>query len=142
MRYSKGICWIGDCRIPFEDTQNPATNPKYRLEGNYKTPEKGKISEGSITQFRSSLNEIDVRGRFAPNLLVCDDMLNDGSVSKTTSSKGHIRKGNVIGDTRTSVAAGQFGDGAWIEGTNINDSGSSSRYYDLDKWFDKVIEQL
>ena len=78
MKYSKGICWIGDCKIPFEDTQNPATNPKYRLEGNYKMPEKGQISEGSITKFQSSLNEIDVKGRFTPNLLVCDDMLNDG----------------------------------------------------------------
>ena len=57
--YSKGISWINDCRIPFEDTPNPATNPKYRLQGDYKMPEKGQISDGSITQFRSSLNEID-----------------------------------------------------------------------------------
>ena len=69
-------------------------------------------------------------------------MLNDGKITKTTASKGHIRKGNVLGDTRTPVAAGQFGDGAWIEGTNINDKGSSSRFYDLDLWFDKVIDNL
>jgi hypothetical protein len=26
--------------------------------------------------------------------------------------------------------------------TGYSDSGSSSRYYDLDKWFDKMIERL
>jgi hypothetical protein len=135
MRYAKGIMWLDDCRIPFEDTQNPATNPKYRLEGNYKMPEKGQISEGSITQFRSSLNEIDVRGRFTPNLLVCDDMLNDGSVCGGGKHSGAVkrrRKGFMIGDV----------DGYSNSPDNYGDKGSSSRYYDLDKWFDKVINEL
>ena len=131
MRYSKGIMWLDDCRIPFEDTTNPATNPKYRLEGNYKMPEKGQISEGSITQFRSSLNEIDVRGRFTPNLLVCDDMLNDGVITKTT------QKNKVVGNTRQ-----MFNYSTQREYSEINDKGSSSRYYDLDKWFDKVIDEI
>ena len=136
MRYSKGICWIGDCKIPFEDTQNPATNPKYRLEGNYKMPEKGQISEGSITKFQSSLNDIDVRGRFTPNLLVCDDMLNDGSVSNST---GGIPNGKSV-----------YGRTSYNESSTINtqtkvgfgDKGTNSRYYDLDKWFDKVIDEI
>jgi hypothetical protein len=128
MRYSKGIMWLDDCRIPFEDTQNPATNPKYRLEGNYKMPEKGQISEGSITQFRSSLNEIDVRGRFTPNLLVCDDMLNDGKISVSEGGK-------------TTRNTAHFGAGTFkMEG--YGDKGSNSRYYDLDKWFDKMIDEI
>jgi hypothetical protein len=136
MRYSKGICWIGDCRIPFEDTQNPATNPKYRLEGNYKMPEKGQISEGSITKFQSSLNEIDVRGRFTPNLLVCDDMLNDGSVGVSSKSlwKGFSSPNSNEGWQRNSH--NEMIDGGY------NDKGTNSRYYDLDKWFDKIIDSL
>ena len=136
MKYSKGIMWLDDCRIPFVD--------ETEKEGVCKSDKTIKTynEDWGNTIYNYKRTGGDIKGRFTPNLLVCDDMLNDGSVSKTTSSKGHIRKGNVIGDTRTSVAAGQFGDGAWIEGTNINDSGSSSRYYDLDKWFDKVIEQL
>ena len=133
MKYSKGICWIGDCKIPFEDTQNPATNPKYRLEGNYKMPEKGQISEGSITKFQSSLNEIDVRGRFTPNLLVCDDMLNDG----IKPNKGHRSKSKVTG-------FGEFGGGK-SEYHGIGEYmevDSKSRYYDLDLWFDKIIDNL
>jgi hypothetical protein len=136
MRYAKGIMWLDDCRIPFEDTTNPATNPKYRLEGNYKMPEKGQISEGSITQFRSSLNEIDVRGRFTPNLLVCDDMLNDGNVSKSgvyDNSKGetngfHATSRDIVGKRKD---VGGF-----------DDKGTNSRYYDLDKWFDKIIDEI
>jgi len=134
MKYSKGICWIGDCKIPFEDTQNPATNPKYRLEGNYKMPEKGQISEGSITKFQSSLNEIDVKGRFTPNLLVCDDMLNDGSVTKSGfNPKAEIKQ----------YGGGNFGGGKTNDnGVDYGDKGTNSRYYDLDKWFDKVIDNL
>jgi hypothetical protein len=132
MRYAKGLCWIGDCRIPFEDTQNPATNPKYRLEGNYKMPEKGQISEGSITKFQSSLNEIDVKGRFTPNLLVCDDMLNDGVITK--QSKRTYKPTEHTGSL--------FGNSPQAHGVGIGDSGSSSRYYDLDKWFDKVIDEI
>jgi site-specific DNA-methyltransferase (adenine-specific) len=38
----------------------------------------------------------------------------------TMTSEGHFRKGNVVGDERTSVAAGQFGDGAWVAGTDLS----------------------
>jgi hypothetical protein len=143
MKYSKGICWIGDCKIPFEDTQNPATNPKYRLEGNYKMPEKGQISEGSITKFQSSLNEIDVKGRFTPNLLVCDDMLNDGNITKKSNPKitpVGIGRG-VIGnhDGRKTIIKAKEG----MEMLrSVGDGGSNSRFYDLDKWFDKLIDSL
>ena len=48
----------------------------------------------------------------------------DGSRIETSENEkikteGHIRKGNVIGDERTSVAAGQFGDGAFVAGTDL-----------------------
>jgi hypothetical protein len=94
-------------------------------------PEKGQISEGSITKFQSSLNEIDVKGRFTPNLLVCDDMLNDGITSKGFSGGG--------GPTRF---AGAVGGKKLDEYNYYGDKGSSSRYYDLDKWFDKVIDEI
>lgn len=134
MSYSKGISWIKDCRITFENTQNPATNPKYRLEASYKMPEKGSISKGSITQFRSSLNEIDVTGRFTPNLLVCDDMLNDGRITKTGFNPNAKTK---------QYRGGNFGGGKTNDnGIDYGDKGTNSRYYDLDIWFDKMIEKL
>lgn len=36
-----------------------------------------------------------------------------------TKSAGHIRKGNVVGDERTSKGAGLFGDGAFVAGVDL-----------------------
>jgi hypothetical protein len=31
----------------------------------------------------------------------------------------------------------------WVRtGSDVKDTGSSSRYYDLDKWFDKIINEI
>ena len=136
MKYSKGVSWTDDCRIPFVDKETiNFDRPRIREKKDW-------VYELGTTWENPDVKEYNTQGRFTPNLLVCDDMLNDGRITKTTASKGHIRKGNVLGDTRTPVAAGQFGDGAWIEGTNINDKGSSSRFYDLDLWFNKVIDEI
>ena len=139
MNYSKGITWFDDCRIPFEDTPNPATNPKYRLEGNYKMPEKGQISEGSITKFRSSLNEIDIKGRFPANLLCSDDMLNDGNIIQY--NKNRKDNGTYLGGHRE-VYVGEGEIKKKVKGDFYNDKGSNSRYYDIDKWFEKMINEL
>ena len=140
MNYSKGITWFDDCRIPFEDTPNPATNPKYRLEGNYKMPEKGQISEGSITKFRSSSNEIDIKGRFPANLLCSDDMLNDGSISQAQKNP-RIQKSSRRYGENNFTNGGLFTPEGQITAT-YNDKGSNSRYYDIDKWFNKLLDEL
>jgi hypothetical protein len=90
MRYSKGVCWIDDCRIPFVD------------EGDIQGAKPGSLNatgEFSLFGLKSG-NELDTKGRFTPNVLVSDNMLNDG------------------------------------------DKRSNSRYYDLDLWFDKMLERL
>jgi hypothetical protein len=79
------------------------------------------------------VNEPDTKGRFTPNLLVCDDMLNDG----IKPNKGHRSKSKVTG-------YGEFGGGK-SEYHGIGEYmevDSKSRYYDLDKWFDKMIDEL
>jgi len=89
MVYSKGIMWLDDCRIPFVDGDNA---PKERI---VKDTHKKKF-DNVIDPFNYKQDYIvNTQGRFTPNLLLCDDMLNDGS-----------------------------------------------RYYDLDLWFNKMIEQL
>jgi len=86
-----------------------------------------------------NIDEIDntpyenTQGRFTPNLLVCDDILNDG----IKPNKGHRSKSKVTG-------YGEFGGGK-SEYHGIGEYmevDSKSRYYDLDKWFDKVIDSL
>jgi hypothetical protein len=128
MRYSKGICWIGDCRIPFVDEKDPSTK---RYES-YRNVDKLYGGYGDThNQYKEQ------QGRFTPNLLVCDDMLNDGK--KYGNLFQQKRNKDVDGGTGNSlVRAHKQG-----ESNGVFDNGtSSSRFYDLDKWFDKVIEQL
>jgi hypothetical protein len=131
MKYSKGICWIGDCRIPTSENLNGGG-----YGGNNMGTAVYALSDGRKTLPTNKLSKDDYeqpQGRFTPNLLVCDDMLNDGSVSKVQDN---------LKDTTKQYGGGNFGGGSVKNNFYFGDSGSSSRYYDLDKWFDKVIDSL
>jgi len=131
MKYSKGICWIGDCRIPYQNGIENEFSESYLKSGHGK-------SQGNDLILNISGNKrdgvyVNQQGRFTPNLLVCDDMLNDG----IKPNKGHRAKGKVSG-------YGEFGGGK-SEYHGIGEYmevDSKSRYYDLDKWFDKVIDEI
>jgi hypothetical protein len=121
--YSKGISWIDDCRIPFVDgdTTNAGKRTCNIFEKEYQSGGNG--SPDYIT---------DIRGRFPANLLVSDDMLNDGVISK---SNDNIRNNRI----EQKIYGG--GKGIPPQSTNgFNDKGTNSRYYDIDKWFDNLIK--
>lgn len=93
MNYSKGITWFDDCRIPFVDTEG------INLDKELGKQEGGTIYGGGKGFYRTeNLKEYKPEGRYPPNLLVCDDMLNDGN------------------------------------------KGTNSRYYDIDLWFNNLLE--
>jgi site-specific DNA-methyltransferase (adenine-specific) len=79
------------------------------------------------------MSQDGVSGRFPANIIFDEEagqLLDEQSgVSKSTSSKGHYRKGNTVGDERTSKGAGLYGDGNWIEGSKHNDKGGASRFF-------------
>jgi hypothetical protein len=124
MSYSKGIMWLDDCRIPFVDSDKDTINferPRLREKKEW-------VYELGTTWENPDVKEYNQQGRFTPNLLVCDDMLNDGKISISEGGK-------------TTRDTAHFGGGSFkMEG--YGDSGSSSRYYDLDLWFDKMLERL
>ena len=118
MRYAKGVMWLDDCRIPFVDV-NENTIRKTTRCGLF-----------NMTDIDERING-NTQGRFTPNLLVCDDMLNDGVITKQSKRYYNVGTGGQ----------GFYG----VKSNGIpqqGDSGSSSRYYDLDKWFDKVIDEI
>ena len=122
--YSKGISWFDDCRIPFVDE-------KVDLEKVLKQKPKDNNFGGFDNKHFDKLWYKET-GRFPANLLVCDDMLNDGN----KPNKGHRAKSKVSG-------YGEFGGGKSEyhgigEYMNVD---STSRYYDIDKWFDKIIHE-
>ena len=98
--YSKGISWIDDCRIPFvDDGDKGSAKPQ------------GKITTGTKKNVRFQYTEDKTRyelpdkqnpqGRFPANILVCDDMLNDGVISKSIGGKGKIDKNEIFGEIKT-----------------------------------------
>jgi hypothetical protein len=126
MRYSKGVCWISDCRIPF--LKDEGYNYKNGPLGNSFSV--GEDPDGK----RTEPVESNPLGRFTPNLLVCDDMLNDGSVVKSSNnwSKKTTLQSPYFTDEKQQIQ----------KDTSYGDKGTNSRYYDLDKWFDKVIDEI
>lgn len=72
LTYGTGGINIDECRIPFEDTPNPATNPLYRLQNGYKTTANANIGDG-VVAFGTSKNETNVLGRFPANVILTYD---------------------------------------------------------------------
>ena len=115
--------WLDDCRIPFVETDP--------LQNGISGRDNGKMDTNNQGWGFKRLDREPGLGRFTPNLLVCDDMLNDGVVRKGFNGGGEPTR-----------FAGSIGGKKLDEYNYYGDSGSSSRYYDLDKWFDKVIDNL
>ncbi|GAH29263.1 unnamed protein product, partial [marine sediment metagenome] len=137
LKNSKGITWLEKGRLPYKG-QNDVNRARGR-KGDY---EKMNIPSGQ--KYLESLpvyykNEINNRGRFPANLLVSDDVLNDGKVFKNSFRPSNKRAGKIIKAQSTA-----FNDGLIREGDTLGypDSGSFSRYFDLDKWWEEKIKQL
>ena len=121
----KGITWLEDCRIPYSSDiekwkggKNPTSASWRKMEGRTDT---------------QMLNNIpNENGRFPANLLVCDDALNNGKITY----------GNNKPNARTAGAGALGQNKGWNKHENkptvhvtVNDTGSYSRFFDLDAWF-------
>ena len=122
--YSKGVSWINDVRIPFVDEKDPNIS-RYAAKRN---SVEGMFN--SSVGFKAEYDYKEQTGRFPSNILVSDDMLNDGVITK--QSKRTYKPTEHMGSL--------FGNSPQSHGIGIGDSGSSSRYYSLDGWFDNLID--
>jgi len=116
---------------PAENYQKPKTTKrKPRTEGSvFKTS--GFKSENNDTAEASPM------GRFPANLLVSDNVLDDGKITKSTGGRSGNKKG--IG---TYGIYGKFESDVRNEDPGFGDSGGYSRYFSLDSWFEKNLESL
>ena len=133
MKNGKGVTWLDDMRIPFKSEDVPEggkkTNRKPRKEGTvFKTS--GFKSENNNTAEASPL------GRFAANLLVQDDVLNDGNITKTTPHGGD---GKPLDTANTGHIPGWGFKRMPFYGS---DEGSFSRYFDMDAWWEDRKQKL
>ena len=118
----KGVSWFDDCRIPYDELpKNIARSNKKRNEDNVYGGGKG------IPQIDLELNQ---NGRYPANLLVSDDSLNDN----IEHSSGKIEPHHKI--NHQNEVYGKY-DGIEAEKqVTYGDSGSFSRYFDIDKWWE------
>ena len=124
LKWNTGGINIDDCRVEFEATKNPATNPLYRQENDYKMPKKGVQSNG-VVSFTSSKNKISLLGRFPANIIFDEEagMILDEQSGIT--SQGHWSKTKTTG-------FGKFGNGQTIYsgiGEKDNVKGGASRFF-------------
>ena len=122
MKNKKGCTWLDDCRIPYEgEVPKGSGNPVIGKEKEAINPGRGGGNGGNVTSSQ---------GRFPANLLVSDDVLNDG--------KNYQSGGRNIKTT--------CGDGFYKVNVNTQlpprDSGSFSRYFNLDRWWAKTFPFL
>jgi len=128
LKSRKGITWLDDARIPYQGNDNPTVGGRHRITGR-------RIGAGSEEYgFQSLRNpEVNTKGRFPANLLVSDDVLNDGNIRR--SGKDCIRR-------QEGTFLEHYYGGKNVEQITYGDSGSFSRYFDLDKWWEEKIKQL
>ena len=129
-----GVTWLDDGRIPYDNNQEDDSGQNYYRRRDMAMPE-NKFSVygndgGTIKTIPTP------QGRFPANLLVSDDVLNDGV--------DRIPKWGISKAESGSSFFGNNGFGGRQERCNefIGDIGSFSRYFSLDAWWDNRIEQL
>lgn len=119
---------IDECRIAFENTPNPATNPLYRKQNNYKLPEKGQQSNGAVN-FTSSKNEVNEQGRFPANVILTYDETDFEEVcGGMPDTKSNIEIPNQKHTFKGNKDAFQYGY-KMRYGSGFNDEGNASRYF-------------
>ena len=135
MANGKGVTWLDACRVPFksEDDQGKA-KPWGQVH-----PERGNYPGWELDSKMVDAPDPNAGGRFPANLLVSDDVLNNGEISESKRSE----RGNLADTRKGNYASGNgkiIEDSSYIRG--FDDSGSFSRYFDLDAWFSKKVEAL
>lgn len=156
LKNNHGITWLDDCRIPYDTGEevnvggrgahgmgeeagygfkplNNISKPVEHVLKYEKYSNGGYKSNNSGSIFYGNQINIDKRGRFPANLLVSDDVLNDG-VERTAfqiRSKAGFGNSKLYNHNENNILEGTFG---------YNDKGSYSRYFDLDKVFNRFCD--
>ncbi|KKL17928.1 hypothetical protein LCGC14_2480630 [marine sediment metagenome] len=127
LRNGKGITWLENCRIPYE-------NEKDKFDKGVQSGlSKVKFFDEDNSSYVEKKSNLD--GRFPANLICSDDVLNDGKI-RNGSPVGFKNVGwKHSGNTKEEMTK--------LDWQNeFNDSGSFSRYFDLDRWWIERVKGL
>jgi len=127
IKNQKGITWLDDCRIPINEKVD---DPRLGGEGSWITTKEQSIYGGGKGIPRGEVKS-NIFGRFPSNLLVSDDVL--GSVVSDGASAPVMRGQKGFGGEIYGIFKMGGDDGKTFY-SDIEESKSFSRYFDLDKW--------
>lgn len=130
LKNGKGITWLDSARVPIKDLKN---EPGYRPNAkNHSTNTTGGCF-GATGYTGADRGYHSSQGRFPANLLVSDDVLDDGLERKSgTGFKG----------TQNNMTSFSGFKGDSPNPSVGGDSGSYSRYFSLDAWWAERIKTL
>lgn len=121
LKNGKGVSWFDDCRIPYE-SDDDKDKSKCGFDGKkILDPEKG-WNENDV--IRNQV--IDKDGRFPANLLVSDNTLDIGKITKSPHNDGVRQFSDTVFNLGLTTGIKR----------EIGDSGDFSRYFDIDKWWE------
>jgi len=126
LRWGTGAMNVNACRIPIEGKE-----PNLRWDqGNWDKAQKAGTTKTCYHYEGVERVNPDEKGRFPANLLISDDALNDGKEYKTGDIHPYQNKGKskIYGNGKGYLQ------GSFRNVEHQGDSGSFSRYFDLDAW--------
>jgi site-specific DNA-methyltransferase (adenine-specific) len=124
LKNDKGITNLDDCRIPYtSEIDKSQATPQGKCTS--KDVHTGAEPDAGNDEERIEFERPGQKGRFPANLLVSDDVLNDGKERTSGTNCVRNKPGTFIEHC--------YGDEG-VKQITYGDSGSFSRYFDLDAW--------
>ena len=134
IKWGVGGINIDECRVAFEDTPNPATNPLFRQEHNYKHDRSKSVSENSVVGFSTSAKETPISplGRHPANTILTYDDTDYDEVCGGFPISGSGNSGvpySYAGREYNNRETSMFNGDKPQSPSNYADSGSAARYF-------------
>ncbi len=131
----KGVTWLDDCRTPYKDESGIPTKSNLRPEDFDKVDEKGrryKLGDNGYKYYFYQGDLIKAKdGRFPANLIISDDVLDDGKEHKSGFA---------------AVGSGGKGESNFISNSKVyscyGDTVGYSRFFSLDAWAERNLSFL
>lgn len=129
LRNRKGVTWLDDGRIPISADDRH----EYGIDG-----DEGHPTVNCYGEYQRAPYEQNPQGRFPANLLVSEDILNDGIERKSGGNKGNEKRRVTSNENNLMAKIDQTKKYCVLP----KSEGSFSRYFDLDKWWESQIKKL
>jgi len=132
LKHGTGALDIDGCRIPISKNDDVIVKNPHTASKGTDAYEQNCYGKYNPTEPTNYADIAETSGRFPANIICTDDALNDGVMTKT---------GNITKDIDRSKSQTVFKEGINQIGISklrhTGDSGSKSRYFDIDVWAEK-----